>query len=179
MILQKGRPTDLAGRAEREIRVYDLLDRLGIEYESMDHPAVTTMEGCRMVDERLHALICKNLFLCDRRREHYFLLMLPGEKKFRTAEVSALAGSGRLSFASQEDMDRMLDLTPGAVSVMGLMNDQEKKVQLLIDEEICEEEYFGCHPCVNTTSLRFRVADLLERVLPAIGHEPVRVRLSH
>ncbi len=136
MIPQKGRPSDLAGRAEREIRVYDLLDRIGIEYESMDHPAVSTMEGCRMVDERLHALICKNLFLCDRRRERYFLLMLPGRKKFRTAQVSALAGSGRLSFASEEDMRGMLDLAPGAVSVMGLMNDREKKVQLLMNEEV-------------------------------------------
>lgn len=178
MTLQKGRPADVSGRAAREIRVYDLLDRLGIEYESMDHPAVATMEDCRMVDERLHALICKNLFLCDRRRERYFLLMLPGKKKFRTAEVSALAGSGRLSFAPKEDMHRMLDLSPGAVSVLGLMNDREKRVSLLMDEEICKGEFLGCHPCVNTTSLRFAVRDLLERVLPAIGHEPIMLRLS-
>lgn len=178
MHMTKGRPADLTGRAEREIRVYDLLDQLEVAYEYVDHEAAMTMEDCLEVDKILDAVICKNLFLCTRQKDKYFLLLMPGEKKFRTAQVSKLIGCSRLSFAREEDMIRLLDLTPGSVSVMGLMNDHENNVQLLIDEDVREGEYFACHPCMNTTSMRFPVKDLLEKILPAIHHEPVYLKLE-
>ena len=171
MILEQGRPTDCTGRAEREIRTYDLLDRLGIAYGRIDHEAADTMEICREIDESLDAIICKNLFLCNRQGTAFYLLMMPGDKPFKTKELSAQINSARLSCASPEKMEEYLDIRPGAVSVMGLANDRENNVQLLIDEDVLAGAYFGCHPCVNTSSLRISVTDLIEKFLPAVGHE--------
>lgn len=170
MLLQQGRPADCTGRLEKEIRVYDLLDRLGVAYERIDHPAADTMEACAAVDAALDAVICKNLLLCNRQCTAFYLLMIPGSKVFKTKDLSAQIGSSRLSFASAEHMQALLDITPGSVSVLGLMNDTENKVQLLIDEDVLKGERFGCHPCINTSSLRLSMKDLTDVILPAVGH---------
>ena len=177
MELQKGRPKDTAGRLEKEIRTYDLLDRLGVEYERIDHEPAMTMEDCKEVDQLLEAVICKNLFLCNRQKTAFYLLMIPDTKVFHTKDLSAQIGSARLSFAKPEYMEEFLDITPGSVSVMGLMNDKEHRVQLLIDEDVLDGEYIGCHPCINTSSIRFKVKDLIEKVIPAMGHDFVKVKL--
>ena len=177
MELQKGRPADTAGRLEKEIRTYDLLDRLGVEYERIDHEPAMTMEDCKEVDQLLEAVICKNLFLCNRQKTAFYLLMIPDTKVFHTKDLSAQIGSARLSFAKPEYMEEFLDITPGSVSVMGLMNDKEHRVQLLIDEDVLDVEYIGCHPCINTSSIRFKVKDLIEKVIPAMGHDFVKVKL--
>ena len=172
MELITGRPTDCAGRLKKEVRVYDFLDRLEIPYQRIDHEAAMTMEACAAIDEALEATICKNLLLCNRQCTVFYLLMIQGDKHFKTSELSKQIGSSRLSFASGEYMERFLDITPGSLSVLGLMNDSEHRVQLLIDRDVLAGEYFGCHPCVNTSSLRLRTRDLLEKILPATGHEP-------
>lgn len=177
MELQKGRPADTAGRLEKEIRTYDLLDRLGVEYERIDHEPAMTMEDCKEVDQLLEAVICKNLFLCNRQKTAFYLLMIPDTKVFHTKDLSAQIGSARFSFAKPEYMEEFLDITPGSVSVMGLMNDKEHRVQLLIDEDVLDGEYIGCHPCINTSSIRFKVKDLIEKVIPAMGHDFVKVKL--
>ena len=177
MKLQKGRPADTAGRLDKEIRTYDLLDRLGVEYERIDHEPAMTMEDCKEVDQLLEAVICKNLFLCNRQKTAFYLLMIPDTKVFHTKDLSAQIGSARLSFAKPEYMEEFLDITPGSVSVMGLMNDKEHRVQLLIDEDVLDGEYIGCHPCINTSSIRFKVKDLIEKVIPAMGHDFVKVKL--
>ena len=177
MELQKGRPADTAGRLEKEIRTYDLLDRLGVEYERIDHEPAMTMEDCKEVDQLLEAVICKNLFLCNRQKTAFYLLMIPDTKVFHTKDLSAQIGSARLSFAKPEYMEEFLDITPGSVSVMGLMNDKEHRVQLLIDEDVLDGEYIGCNPCINTSSIRFKVKDLIEKVIPAMGHDFVKVKL--
>ena len=177
MELQKGRPADTAGRLEKEIRTYDLLDRLGVEYERIDHEPAMTMEDCKEVDQLLEAVICKNLFLCNRQKTAFYLLMIPDTKVFHTKDLSAQIGSARLSFAKPEYMEEFLDITPGSVIVMGLMNDKEHRVQLLIDEDVLDGEYIGCHPCINTSSIRFKVKDLIEKVIPAMGHDFVKVKL--
>ena len=177
MELQKGRPADTAGRLEKEIRTYDLLDRLGVEYERIDHEPAMTMEDCKEVDQLLEAVICKNLFLCNRQKTAFYLLMIPDTKVFHTKDLSAQIGSARLSFAKPEYMEEFLDITPGSVSVMGLMNDKEHRVRLLIDEDVLDSEYIGCHPCINTSSIRFKVKDLIEKVIPAMGHDFVKVKL--
>ena len=177
MELQKGRPADTAGRLDKEIRTYDLLDRLGVEYERIDHEPAMTMEDCKEVDQLLEAVICKNLFLCNRQKTAFYLLMIPDTKVFHTKDLSAQIGSASLSFAKPEYMEEFLDITPGSVSVMGLMNDQEHRVQLLIDEDVLDGEYIGCHPCINTSSIRFKVKDLIEKVIPAMGHDFVKVKL--
>ena len=178
MHLEQGRPHDQSLREAREVRTYDFLDSLGIAYERIDHAPAETMEVCAEIDKTLEAQICKNLFLCNRQGTAFYLLMMPGDKPFRTKELSAQIGSARLSFASPQKMLEYLDICPGAVSVMGLMNDRDNDVQLLIDEDVLAKEWLGCHPCVNTSSLRLAVRDVLERFLPAVHHTYRTVRLG-
>lgn len=177
MELYKGRPSSCENRQSREIRVYDFLDKLGIEYERADHEAAENMEVCKEIDEVLKAKICKNLFLCNRQQTQFYLLLMPGDKPFKTKEISSQIRSARLSFASPENMLAYLDIEPGAVSVMGLMNDTEGAVTLLIDEDILKDEYIGCHPCVNTSSLKIKTEDILKKYLPAVHHSYKTVHL--
>ncbi len=177
MQLQNGRPENAEGRLEKELRVYDLLDGLCIAYQRVDHAPADTMEVCAAIDASLQATICKNLLLCNRQQTDFYLLMMPGEKNFRTSVLSKEIGTARLSFASAAYMEQFLDITPGSVSVLGLMNDKENRVQLLIDEDVLKEAYFGCHPCINTSSLRIATRDLLETILPAVNHSPRMVKL--
>ncbi len=178
MTLVNGRPADDTGRLEKEIRTYDFLDRLGISYQRIDHEAAFTMEVCEEIDRVLGATICKNLFLCNRQKTDFYLLMIPGDKTFKTKELTHQIGSARLSFASAEDMEKYLDITPGSVSVLGLMNDHDHAVRLLVDEDILKGEWLGCHPCVNTSSLRIRTADVFGPVLKAMGHDMTVVTLT-
>ena len=177
MELFKGRPEDETGRLEKEIRVYVFLDRLGIEYERTDHEPADTMEACNKIDAVLGTLICKNLFLCNRQKTDFYLLIMPGNKPFKTKDITAPLGCSRLSFASPEYMEKFLDITPGAVSVMGLMNDTENNVRLVVDRAVFDDETFGCHPCVNTSSLKLKTKDIIEKYLPAVHHEPTVIEL--
>mgnify|MGYP003099129026 FL=1 len=177
MELVNGRPTDTQGRLDKEIRVYDFLDSLGVTYQRIDHEAAMTMEACEKIDRMLEATICKNLLLCNRQETRFYLLMLPGDKVFKTKDLSAQIGSSRLSFAKAEYMEQYLDITPGSLSVLGLMNDKDRMVRLLIDEDVLTGEYIGCHPCINTSSLRLKTKDLVEKIIPAMEHEPTIVKL--
>lgn len=177
MELYKGRPENTEGRLPREIRTYDFLDKLGIEYYRTDHEEANNMEACNEIDAVLGVIICKNLFLCNRQKTDFYLLMMPGDKKFKTKELSAQINSARLSFADPEDMLKYLDIEPGAVSIMGLMNDKDHKVRLLIDEDVLEGENLGCHPCVCTSSLKMKTVDVVEKYLPATGHTYKTVHL--
>ena len=179
MDIFNGRPADCTGRLDKEIRCYDLLDSLNIDYQRIDHEPANTMEACAAVDEALQATICKNLLLCNRQCTDFYLLMIPGDKVFKTSVLSKEIGSSRLSFADPKYMEEFLDITPGSVSVLGLMNDKDMKVRLLIDADVLKGEYIGCHPCINTSSLRIRTADMMERIIPAMGHEPRLVTLKN
>ena len=177
MKLLEGRPASTAGRLDKEIRVYDFLDALGLSYQRIDHEAAMTMEACAAVDAVLEATICKNLLLCNRQCTEFYLLLMPGDKVFKTKELSHQIGSSRLSFAAPEYMEEFLDITPGSLSILGLMNDKEYRVQLLIDNDVLQGEYIGCHPCINTSSLRLKTADLTDKIIPAMGHTPRLVTL--
>lgn len=173
-----GRPADPSGRLSKELRTYDLLDSLQISYERVDHDALPTIEACQMVDELLGTPMCKNLFLRNTQKTAFYLLLLPGEKKFKTAALSKQIGSARLSFAEPEFMEQLMDLTPGSVTVLGLMNDAENKIRLLIDREVIENhDFIGCHPCINTSSLKLKTQDLITKILPAIHHDYTLVDL--
>ena len=175
-----GRPADTTSRLPKEIRTYDLLDSLGIAYARADHDTLPTMEACQEVGNLLGIEICKNLFLRNTQKTAFYLLILPGRKKFKTAALSKQIGSARLSFAEPEFMEQYLNITPGSVSVLGLMNDPENKVRLLIDKDILKNHpYFGCHPCINTSSLKFSTEDLLNKILPAIHHDYTIVDLPY
>ncbi len=180
--LYRGRPDETSNppasqRLAKELRTYDFLDGLGITYDRVDHPAAMTMEACLEIDGALNCPMCKNIFLCNRQQTDFYLLMMPGDKPFRTKDLSAQLGVARLSFAPAEQMEQFLDIPPGSLSVLGLMNDREGRVRLLIDESLLSAESMGCHPCINTSSLRISTADFLERIIPALRHQPTTVRL--
>lgn len=178
MEIMSGRPADLSGRLDKEIRVYDMLDRLGVPYWRIDHEPAFTMEVCTEIDRTLEAMICKNLFLCNRQKTAFYLLMIPGDKVFKTKELSHQICSARLSFAGADDMEKYLDITPGAVSIMGLMNDTENHVRLLVDEDVLKNPFLGCHPCVNTASLKLYTKDVFGRILQEMHHEMTIVTLT-
>ncbi len=177
MEIFNSRPENEEGRLAKEIRSYDFLDSIGVKYTRVDHEAAMSMEACREIDEMLGTTICKNLFLCNRQKTEFYLLMMPGYKNFKTSIVSAQVGSSRLSFGTPEDLERLLDLTPGSVSILGLVYDTKNKVKLLVDEEVLAGEYVGCHPCINTTSLRLHTEDLRDKIIPALGNSFQIVRL--
>lgn len=172
----QGRPEG-TGRLPKEMAVYDFLDRLGIDYLRIDHEALFTIEGCRSIDSVLGVHLCKNIFLCNSQKTKFYLLLMPGEKRFVTRDFCRQIESPRLSFAPAEYMEEYLNITPGSVSVMGLMNDKEHHVQLVIDRDVLEEAYLAFHPCINTSSLRITMKELLEKVLPELGRDYLTVNL--
>jgi Ala-tRNA(Pro) deacylase len=161
---------DKTGRLPKEMAVYSLLDELSIPYERVDHAVTETMEACESIDMLLGVSMCKNLFLRNRQKTAFYLLMIPGKKKFKTKDVSKQLGTSRLSFAEAEYMEQYLNITPGSVSVLGLMNDSNHAVHLVIDKELLDNEYIGCHPCINTSSLKIRTEDILNVFLKHTGH---------
>ena len=177
MILTHGKPADAAARLLKEQRVYDMLDSLDISYGRVDHAPAMTMEACAAIDQILQAPTCKNLLLCNRQCTDFYLLLMRADKPFKTKELSKQIGSSRLSFADHTYMEQFLDITPGSLSVLGLMNDRDHRVQLLIDQDVLQTPFIGCHPCINTSTLRIAVPDLLERLLPAMDHAPQMVDL--
>ena len=175
MELVEGRPQ--AKRIDKEERVYDLLDQLNIDYQRIDHEEANTMEVCLEIEKTLKSTICKNLFLVNSNKSQYYLLMLKENKKFKTKVISKQINSSRLSFGSDEKMLEYLDITPGSVSLLGLMNDHDFKVQLLMDKDLLQDEYLGCHPCINTSSLRIKMKDVFEKIIPSLHHEPIFVEV--
>ena len=171
----QGRPSD--DRIPQELAVYDKLEELGISFTRVDHDHADTMEDCLLIERTLGARICKNLFLCNRQKTKFYLLLMPGSKPFKTKDLSAQIGSSRLSFGGPEDMERLLHLTPGSVTVLGLMYDPDCQVTLLIDQDLYQQTAFGCHPCINTSTVQFSTADLREKLLPALGHPVTLVQL--
>ena len=175
MELVEGRPQDK--RIDKEERVYDLLDQLNIDYQRIDHEEANTMKVCLEIEKSLKSTICKNLFLVNSNKSQYYLLMLKENKKYKTKMISKQINSSRLSFGSDEKMLEYLDITPGSVSLLGLMNDHDFKVQLLMDKDLLQDEYLGCHPCINTSSLRIKMKDVFEKIIPSLHHEPIFVEV--
>lgn len=175
--LMQGRPETNDGRLDKEIACYDLLDSLEVLYERIDHEEANTMEACKEIDEVLGATICKNLFLTNRQHTSYYLLLMPDDKVFKTKEITKQIGSARLSFASGEEMEQLINCTPGSSSILGLMFDKDNTVQLVVDQDVLKGEYFGCHPCINTSSLRLRTKDVFGKILDALHHTMMVVEL--
>lgn len=176
-VLYTGKPENVSERLAKEQACYALLDSLDISYGRVDHDFADTIEACEDVEKILGEKICKNLFLCNRQKTNFYLLMMPGDKVFKTKDLSRQLGVARLSFAAPEDMLRLLDITPGSVSVLGLMNDKENEVQLVIDKPVLNDARFGCHPCINSSTLSIATRDLTEKLLPAMHHEAIIVEL--
>ena len=177
MILKNGRPENTNMRLEKEVLCYDFLDDLGIEYSRVDHDAADDMEACLEIESTLGAPICKNLLLTNRQQTEFYLLLMPGDKVFKTKELSKQIESARLSFATAEQMEKYLNITPGSVSILGLLFDKEKNVNLIIDEDVKKNEYLGCHPCINTSTLKIRTEDVFEKITDALGYSYKLVNL--
>ncbi len=169
--LYHSRPADCTGRDTAETACYDALDALGIAYDRVDHDALFTMEALTPVETVLGCGVAKNLFLTNRRQTDLYLLIMPGDKPFKTKYLSAQLGCSRLSFGSEELLRDYLGVTHGSASVLCLLRDKAKRVRLLGDRELLGAEYFACHPCRNTSTLRFSTADLVNKLLPALHHE--------
>ena len=178
MTIETGRPADCSGRPEKECAVYDLLERLDIPFTRADHPAAFTMEECEAVSQALHTPICKNLFLCNRQKTAFYLLLLPASKPFRTKEITEQLGCARLSFAGEEQLASLLHLTPGSATIFGLQYDTENRVQLVVDRDLLDEAYFGCHPCINTSTIRLKTSDVFDRLTHALHHDYTLVTLK-
>lgn len=169
-------PTD-GNRLAKEMDVYKLLDKLKIPYERVDHDEAASIEDCHAVEEALGVEVCKNLFLRNQQKTTFFLLLMPGDKKFMTKDLSKQLNISRLSFAEPEYMEKYLNVTPGSVTVLGLMNDKDWYVDLLIDKDLLDQEYIGCHPCINTSTLKIKTEDILKKFLKHTGHRPRTVKL--
>ena len=170
-----GRPAEK--RTDTEETIYDFLDGINVGYDRADHEPTNTMGDCAAVGDVLGIRICKNLLLCNRQKSAFYLLLMPGDKEFRTKNLSAQIGSSRLSFADSDAMQQLISAQPGSASILGLLFDKDNKIRLLIDSDVLREEYFGCHPCKNTSSLKIKTSDLTGTVIPALGHEPSIVTL--
>ena len=175
--LYRGRPDDLSGRSPGECAVYAFLDAHGVAYWRVDHDAAASIESCEAVEKRLGARICKNLFLCNRQKTQFYLLLMPGRKVFHTKDLTGQLGCSRLSFADADRLRQYLGASPGSAGVLGLLFDPDRRVRLVIDRDVVRQEAFACHPCANTSSLRFSMRELLDVVLPALGHEAAYVTL--
>lgn len=162
---------------EKKRRVYDALDALSIPYLRAEHNAAHTIEDCAEIENSLGAPVCKNLLLCNRQKTAFYLLIMPGDKPFKTKDVTAQIQSARLSFAGPEDMERLIGCRPGSASLLGLMFDKDHNVSLLIDDELLKDEYWCFHPCCNTATLKLEQKALLEKFLSMCGHAPRIVKL--
>ena len=167
-----------ATATEKEMQSYIFLEENGVEYIRAEHDEASTIELCEEIEKVIDAKICKNLLLCNRQQTKFYMLLIPGDMVFKTKYLSAQINSARLSFAGGEQMEKLLNVSPGSLTVLALMFDKNKEVELLIEKNIFKEEYFGCHPCVNTASVRFLTSDLKEKVLPALGREYTIVDLE-
>ena len=169
-------------KSERKITNDKLAEMTGIPLGTLskllagisDSPKLSNIVA---ISEALDVHICKNLLLTPRNRSAFYLLCLPAENSFSTKDFSKLIGSSRLSFATEEDLVALLGCRAGSASVLGLMNDTEHRVTLAIDRTVAQDEWFGCHPCKNTSSLRLKTSDVLEKYLPFTGHVPTIVDL--
>ncbi len=164
-------------RSDVEERVYDTLDSLSISYMRVDHGEAATIDKCLAVENVLGADIVKNLFLCNTQKTKFYMLIMPGGKVFKTKDLSKQIGSARLSFGDAETMERLLGVTPGSMSIFGLLNDAENEVRLLVDRDVLESEYIGFHPCKNTSTLKISTHDMFDVFVPHIKREPIFVEL--
>ena len=173
-VVHTARPTDQ--RIPQEFAIYDKMEELDIPHIRVDHDHADTMEDCLAIESVLGAKICKNLFLCNRQQTEFYLLMMPGDKPFKTKYLSAQLGCARLSFADADHMRDYLSTTPGSVSALELLFDREGKVRLIIDQDLLSDPWISGHPGISTSTVRLTREDML-RYVRAVGHEPTCISL--
>ena len=171
-----GRP-EKGSRSTAQERCYDILEKLNIAFTRVDHDAAMSMDDLDAAGKLLGCPVAKNLFLTNRQQTDFYLLIMPGNKPFKTKYLSSQLGCSRLSFAPEEHLEAILGVKSGSASILALMNDSGKKVKLVFDKELLIAPIFACHPCMNTTSLAFSTEDMLKKLLPALGRDYRAVEL--
>ncbi len=162
-------------RSVEEEAVYDVLSALEIPFERVDW--LPEDEGSENVYQALGIMRLKNLLLCNAQKTKFYLLVMPASVPFKSNVLSKQLGTPRFSFAPEENLRELLHVKPGSASILGLHNDKDRVVNLCIDERVLEQEYYGCHPCVNTTSLKIKTDDILNKFLVHTGHYYTIVRM--
>lgn len=175
--IYKSTPSEV-GRLSKEMKVYDVLQELGIQFEGVDHEIASTIDDCEEIEKLLDVSIYKNLFLCNKQETNFYLLIMPGKKSFKASIVSQQVQSSRLSFAPPHLMEKYLHTTPGSASILSLIYDRTNKVKLLVHKDLLQESHIACHPCINTSSLKIRTQDLLEKFVPYTGHDITIIELE-
>jgi Ala-tRNA(Pro) deacylase len=150
--------------------VYKYLEKLGINYKRFEHKAVFTVEEAKEIEENIPGVKTKNLFLRDKNKKNYLLFCLEAEAKANIKQLSEKLGLKHLSFASSEDLEKLLKLTPGSVSPFGLLNDEENKVKLVIDKNILEGESVNFHPNDNRFTINLKTEDF-KKYLDSLNNE--------
>ncbi len=153
--------------------VCNYLNSISVDYKIIEHSPAATIEECKKIEEILNDTICKNLLLRTTNGSAYYLLILRNDKQFITSRISKLLGSSRLSFASGEEMEILLNTLPGSLSILSLIFDKDKKMKLAIDKDVIENEFFCCHPCDNSATLKIKTTDILNVYLPSLGISPI------
>lgn len=162
----------------REKLALDALNALGIKYAYFQHAPAKTMDDCKGLDDALGLPVhCKNLFLTNRQKTEFFLLLIGADKRFVTANISKQIGKSRLSFGDDELLLERLNLLPGAVGPLSLIFDTDNAVTLLVDEDL-RSGRMCFHPNVNTASVAMDSADFYGVFLPSVRHEPLFVHID-
>lgn len=153
-------------------KVYQVLEELGMDFERVETEEVITMEDCKQINERLDMEMVKTLFLCNRQKTNFYLFVTCGDKPFKSKEFSQALGIARVSFASAEQMDELLGTKIGAATIFSTLLEGAKKVQLVLDKDICQQEYYGCSDGTTTGYLKLKTADVLQKFLPYVKRQP-------
>lgn len=153
---------------DAERAVYAFLDDLGVEYRTLSHERVSSIEECLPIAERLGGVVPRNYFLAPRSQSEFYLLLAHPDSVFRTSSVSRQAGAPRLMFAPEDALSRLLHTHPGAVSPLGLIFESARDVRLLIDRRLPDEETLVFHPLENTVSVALRGEDFFGVFLRAV-----------
>lgn len=152
-------------------KVIEILKENNIDFEVFNHEAFVSMDQYEVIEGKIGCKIPKNLFLCNRQETVFYLLIMPGDKIFKTKDISAQINSSRLSFGNKDYLNKLLSCYKGSTSVLGLLFDKENRVNLLIDEDILKEEYLGFHPCDNNFTIKIKKEDLISKIIPLTKHD--------
>ena len=156
---------------------YKYLEMLGISFERVDTDVVITMEDCERVEEKLEMKMVKTLFLCNRQKTLFFLFITAGDKAFKSKEFSQAVKTSRISFAPEELMDEMLGTKIGAATVFSAITDLDRDLQIVIDKDVADEEYYGCSDGTTTCYLKIKTDDIINKLLPETKHKPTIIEI--
>ena len=168
-------PQEYKNQLQKE--TYKALSQLKIPFERVDTDEAITMDDCVLIDQKLDMKMVKTLFLCNRKKTIFYLFITTGDKAFDTKNFSNTLGISRVSFAPAELMEEMLGNKIGAATVFGTLLDLDRDVQVIIDKEVAEEEYYGCSDGTTTCYMKIKTTDIINKLLPFAKHKPVIVEI--